>query len=610
MLLRYSFLPRFFVSLLAGAGLGIASFLFQQLLRNPLADPASLGIAAGASLAMVIVSVWVPTLLAFGQEWVALGGGFFSFLLVMVIGGPTTSPVRLISAGLVISMLCGSINAVLTLYHGDFLQNVFIWSSGSLNQNNWEVVDYLVLRVAGAAIITCVFQRPLFVLSLGDDQARNLGLPIAAFRIASLIISVGLSCTIVSAVGIIGFVGMAAPIISRLMGFRRPMEQMLISTLVGAMILASADQVVQLVANAGKEIPTGVMTAVIGSPLLMMLLPRLKDSLTNPGTDALRDHSRRIGSEKPIFFILLLMLLSFAVAALFLGQNQHGWHWAGLAEFKRYLPWRWPRMISAFCAGAMLGVAGAALQRLTRNPMASPEILGISSGASLGVIISIFMNAGNWPGATFAAACTGAAVTLFGMLVVGRRFSFSPERTLLLGIAFGTAFSALSTILMSSGDPRFSFLLAWMAGSTYGITGTQAFFSVGSALILVPLTVLTHRWIGLLSLGEVMSREAGIAIGRARGTILLLSAGLTAASILLIGPLSFVGLIGPHLATAIGLRRPLHHLLGGMLLGGLVMIAADWLGRNLLFPYQIPAGLLAALVGGPYFLLMQWGVRR
>jgi iron complex transport system permease protein len=163
---------------------------------------------------------------------------------------------------------------------------------------------------------------------------------------------------------------------------------------------------------------------------------------------------------------------------------------------------------------------------------------------------------------------------------------------------------------MSSGDPRFSFLLAWMAGSTYGITGTQAFFYVGSALILVPLTVLTHRWIGLLSLGEVMSREAGIAIGRARGTILLLSAGLTAASILLIGPLSFVGLIGPHLATAIGLRRPLHHLLGGMLLGGLVMIAADWLGRNLLFPYQIPAGLLAALVGGPYFLLMQWGVRR
>lgn len=605
MLFRYSFLPRLAVSALAGAGLGIASFIFQRLLSNPLADPSSLGIAAGASLAMSVVSLWVPALQLLGQEWIALGGGLLAFVLIVLIAGPRLPPLRLISAGLIISLLCGSINAVLTLFNGDFLQSVFIWGSGSLNQNSWDVAAYLFPRVMVTAGIALVFQRPLFVLSLGDESARSLGVPIAAFRMIALLIAVGLSCSIVSAVGIIGFVGMAAPVTARLIGFRRPSGQIMASALLGAMMLIAADQAAQLIASAGRDIPTGAMTAVIGAPLLLALLPRLKSPPAGLATEVAQGHSQRIGSPSLKLLAMLIAVAAIAFAAFFVARSALGWHWASLTELERYLPWRWPRIVASLCAGAMLGCAGAALQRLTRNPMASPEVLGISSGASLGVIVLIFMSAGDmaqWT--TFLAACAGAAAAMSTMLIMGRRFGFSPERTLLLGIAFGTAFTALSTILMSSGDPRFRFLLAWMAGSTYDITAAQALSAAFAAVILVPLTMLTYRWLGILGLGDTMAQATGVTIASARGAILLLTSGLTATSILLIGPLSFVGLIGPHLATAIGLRRPLHHLAGSVMIGAAVMVVADWLGRNLLFPYQVPAGLLAALVGGPYFLVL------
>lgn len=602
---RYSFLPRLAVSALSGAGLGITSFMFQKLLRNPLADPTSLGIAAGASLAMSIVSLWLPGLLVFGQEWVALGGGVVAFLFVMLIAGSTFSPIKLISAGLIISLICGSANAVLTIFNRDFLQNVFIWGSGSLNQNSWDIAYSLLPRVTVAMAVVCLFHRPLFLLSLGDDGARNLGVPVAFFRYAALFIAVGLSCAIISAVGIIGFAGMAAPILARLLGFRRSIDQMLVSGFAGALMLVMADQAAQLAGNLGRDIPTGAMTAVIGSPLLMILLPRLKGAKLVPGTDAGQDRSRSIRSPHFAFATLIIVFTAALVTAMFLGQNRHGWHWSSLAELLRYLPWYWPRAAAALCAGAMLGVAGVALQRVTCNPMASPEILGISSGASLGVILLAFLGSSDLASLpTFAAASAGAAVALAFLLAIGRRHAFSPDQTLLMGIAFGTAFGALSTILMASGDPRFGFLLAWMSGSTYGMTSGSAVFSAVAAAILLPTTIMLNRWIEILGLGEAVSIGVGVSIATARGVILLLACALTAVAILIMGPLSFVGLIGPHLATAIGLRRPVQQIFGAMMIGAIVMVAADWTGRNLMFPYEVPAGLLAALLGGPYFLFM------
>jgi iron complex transport system permease protein len=111
------------------------------------------------------------------------------------------------------------------------------------------------------------------------------------------------------------------------------------------------------------------------------------------------------------------------------------------------------------------------------------------------------------------------------------------------------------------------------------------------------------RWLELLPLGDSSAKALGVHLGKSRFYLLLLAALLTAGATLIVGPLSFIGLLAPHLARLLGLTRALPQLLGAALLGATVMVLADWLGRNLLFPIQLPAGLLASLVGGAYFML-------
>jgi ABC-type Fe3+-siderophore transport system permease subunit len=118
---------------------------------------------------------------------------------------------------------------------------------------------------------------------------------------------------------------------------------------------------------------------------------------------------------------------------------------------------------------------------------------------------------------------------------------------------------------------------------------------------------LVSRWADMLPLGSPTAQALGMSVGRARFAILLLTAALSATATLVVGPLTFVGLIAPHLARMLGFQRALAQLAGAALIGALIMVSADWLGRTLLFPRQIPAGLVAALIGAPYFL---WRMRR
>jgi iron complex transport system permease protein len=123
--------------------------------------------------------------------------------------------------------------------------------------------------------------------------------------------------------------------------------------------------------------------------------------------------------------------------------------------------------------------------------------------------------------------------------------------------------------------------------------------------IAVPLLLVTpffSRPLDILPLGEETSRGLGIDLGLARLALMMLAAFLTAASVLAVGPLTFAGLVGPHLARALGLRRAFEQLIGAALIGATLMVSADWLGRIVIFPFQLPAGLVAALIGVPYLI--------
>ncbi|MCK6668853.1 Fe(3+)-hydroxamate ABC transporter permease FhuB [Enterobacter asburiae] len=603
MLFHYSLLPRLAISLLVGAGLGLVGVLFQQVLRNPLAEPTTLGVATGAQLGITITTLWaLPGALT--SQFAALAGACVVGALVFGVAlGKRLSPVTLILAGLVVSLYCGAINQLLVLFHHDRLQSMFLWSTGTLTQTDWSVVEHLWPQLAGGVVLTLLLLRPLTLMGLDDGVARNLGLALSLARLAALTLAIVLSALLVNAVGIIGFIGLFAPLLAKMLGARRLLARLMLAPLIGALILWLSDQLILWLAQVWREVSTGSVTALIGAPLLLWLLPRLR-SMSAPAMDA----GDKVYAERQsvLWFSLagLAVLIIASFAALSFGRDASGWHWATGDLLNELVQWRWPRIFSALIAGVMLAVAGCIIQRLTGNPMASPEVLGISSGAAFGVVLMLFFVPGNAFGWLMPAGSIGAAVTLMIILIAAGRGGFSPHRMLLAGMALSTAFTMLLMMLQASGDPRMAKILTWISGSTYNATDSQVVWSGIAMLVLLAMVPLCRRWMTILPLGGETARAVGMALTPARVALLLLAACLTAVATLTIGPLSFVGLMAPHIARMMGFRRTMPHIVMSALTGGVMLVFADWCGRMVLFPYQIPAGLLSTFIGAPYFIYL------
>jgi len=603
MIFHYSLLPRLAISLLVGAGLGLVGVLFQQVLRNPLAEPTTLGVATGAQLGITITTLWaLPGALT--SQFAALAGACIVGALVFgVAWGKRLSPVTLILAGLVVSLYCGAINQLLVLFHHDELQSMFLWSTGTLTQTDWSIVQRLWPQLLGGVLLTLLLLRPLTLMGLDDGVARNLGLALSLARLGALTLAIVISALLVNAVGIIGFIGLFAPLLAKMLGARRLLARLILAPLIGALILWLSDQIILWLARVWMEVSTGSITALIGAPLLLWLLPRLR-SMSAPAMDA----GDKVHAERQhiLWFSVagVGVLILVCWLALSLGRDASGWHWASGTLLNELAQWRWPRISSALIAGVMLAVAGCIIQRLTGNPMASPEVLGISSGAAFGVVLMLFFVPGDAFGWLMPAGSLGAAATLFIIMIAAGRGGFSPHRMLLAGMALSTAFTMLLMMLQASGDPRMAQILTWISGSTYNATGAQVVHSGVAMLLLLAVTPLCRRWMTILPLGGETARAVGVALTPARVGLLLLAACLTAVATMTIGPLSFIGLMAPHIARMMGFRRTMPFIVMSALTGGMMLVIADWLGRMVLFPYQIPAGLLSTFIGAPYFIYL------
>lgn len=606
MLAQYSLLPRLVVGLLGGAALGLAGVLFQQALRNPLAEPGTLGVFAGAKLALIAATLSAPFLLEAGQEVAALLGGVAAVALVLALSGRhRLAPIAVILAGLVVSLYLDAAGKMLVLFNHQALTDLFVFQGGSLNQNDWGVALALAPRLALAALASALMLRPLTLLDLDEQGARGLGLSPAAARLAAIAVAVLLSASVAALVGPIGFIGLAGPAIARLAGARRFRDRLVWGAAVSAGLLALTDQLLQFVEGAGAA-PTGAVTAILGAPLLLWLLRRLR-----PAGEARPDRAMWSAEHRrrhPWIWVagILLLLGAIVWAALALGRTPEGWHWSTGSDLELLLPWRAPRVAAALGAGFMLAAAGVVLQRLTGNAMASPELLGVSSGAALALIVAAVAVPGLDRLALTAVAGVGALAALLAVLSLGRRSAFSSEHMLLAGTALTMIAASFMVALLFSGDPRTALLLGWLSGSTYGVSGRDAVITCGLALAAALILPLAGRWLTILPLGAATGRSLGLSLARSRAALLLLTALLTAGATLTVGPLSFVGLMAPHMVRMLGIRRPTPQILAAGLLGAGLMVLADWLGRTVAFPWQVPAGLVATFVGGTYFIwLMQ-----
>ncbi|MDM5078334.1 Fe(3+)-hydroxamate ABC transporter permease FhuB [Aeromonas media] len=605
--IHFSWLPRLVVCLLAGAALGLAGTLMQQVLRNPLASPTTLGVASGAQLALMMVTLFAPSWLLIGREWIAMAGGSLAMGLVFALAWRRQlNPVVIVFAGLVINLYLAAISMGLLLFFQEELKGLLVWGSGSLAQNSWSGVSYLLPRLLVAVVLAALLVRPLAVLELDDASARSLGVSLKQLRFAGLGLAVFVTACVVSVVGLIGFIGLAAPVMVRMLGVRQLGLRLLWAPVLGALLLAATDLLLQSLTRFWPVlIPTGAMTALLGAPLLLWLIPRLSFKATPRATVGLV--MARHPAPARFIAILVAGLVVVMLASLLFGQGMNGWGWPSWFRWQAQLEWRLPRTLAAGAAGVLLALAGTLLQRVSNNPMASPELLGVSGGTFMGVIVAALL----LPALPLPMMLLGGLVGAFGCLLllvlINRKHGFQPERILLSGIAITALFEPMQAIALANGDLRVQQLLSWMSGSTYYVTQPVAYGLTGLALLMLVACLLVSRWLDLMPMGPAVATALGIRLNRAQLIILLLVAVLTASATMVIGPLSFAGLLAPHMAKLMGLVRARWHLLGAAGCGALLMVLADWVGQQILFPQEVPVGLVSTLLGGAYFM---WCLRR
>jgi iron complex transport system permease protein len=302
----------------------------------------------------------------------------------------------------------------------------------------------------------------------------------------------------------------------------------------------------------------------------------------------------------------LLIGLSAGAVALPLSDVWQGlWHAdAAAAPIVREL--RAPRVVLAFLVGGSLGMCGAALQAMIRNPLAEPYLLGLSSGAGLGAVIAIATRAGGpWavPVAAFLGAICAVALVYRLSLVTGRRLD--PHVLLLSGVVVGAFAGALmSAIMVLSDAPGVRNAFLWLLGG-FGSASWQA-LAVFAAYASLPIALLLFqaRSLDLIALGDEPAHHLGAEVDRIRRSVYLCTALLTAASVAACGIIGFVGLVVPHAVRTT--FRPLHRTLLPLvfLVGGCFLVLADVVSRTAVRPLELPVGVITALIGVPLFALL------
>ncbi|TXY28887.1 iron ABC transporter permease, partial [Vibrio mimicus] len=402
----------------------------------------------------------------------------------------------------------------------------------------------------------------------------------------------------ITAVGVIGFIGLLTPNIARSLGARTPKMELYSSALLGALLLLATDILAMgLSVWAEEVVPSGITAAVIGAPALIWFSRRplqAQDSLSISLSSHRRSPSR--------WAVMLIAAALFLALGLHIGWQMESASWALPSEFQ--WPLRWPRMLTALFAGVGLAIAGTLLQRLIYNPLASPDILGVSSGATFALVFASLFLGQSLQSTHWMTALFGSAVVLVTLLLLGRRHHYAPSSLILTGIAITALLEALVQFTLAKGTGDSYQILLWLSGSTYRVTGDQALLLSVGVVGLVLLALGLSRWLTLISIGRGFAAARGLSASRASLVLLILVAALCALVTATMGPVSFVGLIAPHMAMMIGAQRAPSQLLLAALVGGTLMLWADWLGQALLFPAQIAAGTLVAIIGGSYFLLL------
>ncbi|SEF92625.1 iron complex transport system permease protein [Nonomuraea solani] len=619
-------LPRLLAGACVGVALGVAGSLLQTIARNPMAAPDTLAVSSGAYLAVAGAAAFGLSLPIPVSGGLALIGGLAAAALVLALSaGGRSGTTRLILAGSATALALSSLTNLLMILFEQETTGLFAWGSGSLVQSDLNAVTQLGPVIVVALVAAMLAGPRLDILGLGDDTATVLGVNVRRLRLWLTLLAVLLAAAAVTIAGPIGFVGLCAPVIVRLLpksipGLHRNRTLLPLSGLAGVLVVLGSDIALRaaLGAQAGVEVPPGTVTTVLGAAVMIWLARRYRDAGPTRQPPAVRTGGSR---SQAAFLTIVGVFAVLVVGALVVGMLA-GDRWLLTGDVVNWLQGRsgraltfvldqrWPRVAAALLAGAALAVAGAAVQAVCRNPLAEPGVLGVTAGAGVGAILLLTLVplAGVW--AMSAAAGTGALLA-FGLVYgLSWRGGLSSDRLVLIGVAVQAACTAITVLIIVLSDPWNSAkALTWLSGSTYGRVPVQLIPVALMLLLAIPLLAWLRRDLDLLSLDEDTPRILGVPLEPVRLGALAAAVLLTSTAVSAVGVVGFVGLVAPHAARALVGAHHTRVLPVAALLGALLVSLADTLGRTVIAPAQVPAGLVTALIGTPYFVWLLWRAR-
>lgn len=304
--------------------------------------------------------------------------------------------------------------------------------------------------------------------------------------------------------------------------------------------------------------------------------------------------------------LLLLLIVSVSVGAVAIAPHDI---WPALvnpdsASYFIVHELRLPRALVGVLAGFGLAVGGAILQSLIRNPLASPDVIGLTKGAGFlaAGVIFLFPKAPLY--ALPLAAFAGALAAFLLLLMLSRRFTLSPAAVALVGVAIGAIFQAGTQYWIVTNPTNINMALLWLSGSLWSRGWPQVAYLLPAMAVLLPLAWGRYKTLNVLQLGDESGLSLGLRLSRTRFWLFLLAVGIAGLSVSAVGAIGFVGLLAPHLARILVGGRHQWQIPLSALIGANLMLLGDCVGRMLIIPREVPVGIMTAILGAPYFVYL------
>jgi len=574
-------LPRAIMAGITGAQLALAGLLTQLATKNPLASPHIFGIKEGAALAGVFGLIAVPNFTHLeGIAFAFFGAAFGALLVWSLSGGGTGSKtyVRLALAGITIHFLLSSLTEGLIIFNQQATDSMIFWLVGSLSQVTWPDVQLILPFFIVRMLLLGLMIPSLRLLLVDDEVAAGLGQRIAIVRGISMMLVILLAGSAVALCGPIGFVCLIVPHIARALaggidsadgadggraahvcGFHRTLRRLPVRIACRHCDIGHRRSFLHLLGKKARRCPMSLTVWKRCIPLLIAFL-----------------------------IMILLVVISIRVGAVSVPFSDIGNTLLGETNKSYFIVHdvRLPRIVVGILAGFGLAVGGVILQSLVRNPLASPDVIGITKGAGFTAAAVIFMFP-KAPGYVLPIAAFGGAFTAYLILLaLSRRLTLRPSSLALIGIAVGTVFQAGIQYLIVRQPNDINMALLWMSGSLWSRRWHDVYSLLPWIVVLLPVAWRNFAQLNMFQLGDEIAASLGLQISRERfWLLLLLAVALAGISVSAVGSIGFIGLIAPHIA---------HSLVGGRhqwliplaaLVGADLILLGDAIGRILIVPW-------------------------